>query len=152
MSYSIRRQVIPGAAIQFSCPKCRKVSQGKACQFVDSIMLLYVLPLGTIRNTYVACDDCGLKLRTQLGLEDLERMHGLQIDEFLSYSPSFVFKFLAITALLLCMAPILGTIVAAIAAGGTYHFNGWPKKLSITALLISLVPTTIAIVGLLLGW
>jgi hypothetical protein len=79
-------------------------------------------------------------------------MHGLQIDEFLSYSPSFVFKFLAITALLLCMAPILGTIVAAIATCGTYHFNGWPKKLSITALLISLVPTTIAIVGLLLGW
>jgi hypothetical protein len=152
MSYTIRRQIIPGAPIQFSCPKCRKVSQGKACQFVDTFMLLYFVPLGTVRNTYVACDDCGLKLRTQLGLEDLERMHGLQIDEFLSYSPSFVFKFLAITALLLCLAPILGTIVAIIAVSGTYHFKGWPKKFSITALLISLVPTAIAVVGLLLGW
>ncbi|HEY3392861.1 MAG TPA: hypothetical protein VGK58_09150 [Lacipirellulaceae bacterium] len=152
MSYTIRRQIIPGAPIQFSCPKCRKVSQGKACQFVDTFMLLYFLPLGAVRNTYVACDDCGLKLRTQLRLDDLERMQGLQIDVFLSYSPSFVFKFLTITALLLCLAPILGTIVAIIAVSGTYHFKGWPKKFSITALLISFVPTAIAIVGLLFGW
>jgi hypothetical protein len=115
-------------------------------------MLLYFFPLGTVTNTYVACDDCGIKLQTQLRLEDLERLHDLQIDEFLSYSPSFVFRFLAITALLLCWAPILGTIVAIIALIGTYHFKGWPKNFSFTALLISLVPTAITIVGLSLGW
>ena len=152
MYYGLRRETIPGAAVRHTCPKCRSVVVGTAFQFVDTFVLLHLFPLGSVRNTYVACANCGIKLQTPLGLDDLERMRDLQIDEFLSYSPSFVFKFLAVTALFLCWTPFLGTIIAAIALLGTYHFNGWPKKIAITALAISVVPTAFAIVGLSLGW
>jgi hypothetical protein len=87
-----------------------------------------------------------------LELNDLERMHGLHIDEFLSYSPSFVFKFLAVVSLLICWAPIVGLIVAAIAVVGTRRFKGWPKVVSLVALVVSIVPTVFALIGLALGW
>jgi hypothetical protein len=152
MSYSVRREKTPGASVQFSCPKCRKVSVGNARKFVDTLMLLHLVPVLKLRNTYVVCDTCETKLHTPLELDDLERMQGLQIDEFLSYSPSFVFKFLAVTSLLICWVPIVGLIVAAIAVFGTRRFKGWPKTVSIVALVISVVVTTILLVGLAMGW
>ena len=115
-------------------------------------MLVHLLPLFKLHNTYIVCDVCGTKLHTRLELNDLERMHGLQIDEFLSYSPSFVFKFLAITSLLICWAPVVGLIVAAIAMVGTRRFKGWPKTVSTIALVISIVPTVFLAVGVALGW
>jgi hypothetical protein len=152
MSYSVRRETIPGASVLFCCPKCRKVSSGDACRFVDTLMLVHLVPIFKLRNTYVVCRTCGTKLHTPLELDDLERMQGLQIDEFLTYSPSFVFKFLAVTSLLVCWAPIVGLIVAAIAVFGTRRFKGWPKNVSMVALVISVVVTTILLVGLAMGW
>jgi len=119
---------------------------------VDTLLLLHVIPIFKLTNRYVVCGTCGTKLQTPLQLEDLNRLQGLQIDEFLSYSPSFVFKFLSVASLLLCWAPIVGLAVAGIAFLGTRRFKGWPRAVSMTALVIAIVPTAFLIFGLVMGW
>jgi len=75
-------------------------------------------------------------------------MRGLQIDEFLSYAPSFVFKCLAVIALLVSWVPLVGFLISIIALFGSRHFNGWPKRVSTTALILSILPMVILAVGL----
>jgi hypothetical protein len=148
MLYSIQRQKITGPSVRFSCPKCRRVTSGSAYQLADTILLLHFLPLSHSTNTYCVCGDCGTALQSRVEFSDLQRMEGLQIDEFLFYSPSFVYRFLAVTSVLICWAPVVGLVVAAIALYGTHRFQGWPKKFAIFSCVIGSVISVVAIVGL----
>jgi hypothetical protein len=148
MYYSVKRQRTPGPAVQFNCPKCGGVAvSGSSYELFDTLQVFHLVPLWNTRNTYISCSHCQAEMISRLNLDELHDYCDFDLTPYMSYDVSFVFKFLAVAALLLCWTPILGLVLAIIAVAGTFRVPGWPPTLALFSTLLSLVPTTLLIVG-----
>jgi hypothetical protein len=138
MHYSIDRQVTPGPSVRFTCPKCGAAAiEGSSYELHETLKALHLLPLYTARNTYVVCGHCQARLSSRLTLDELFQHCSADLSPYVSYEVSFVFKFLAITALLLSWAPLVGLVLALIAVAGTFRVRGWPRTLALVSVVAS---------------
>lgn len=142
----------PGPALTIRCPKCGADSvSAVAYRQVDDLCAFYFLKLFTIRNTFVECSSCRAKLRSRIDLEELGAYRAGELEQFLSHDVSFVAKFLAVASLVLCIAPIVGAVLALIAVLLTLKSSGWPRTVSQVALALSTVITGLFMIALLLS-
>lgn len=137
---TVHAEETPGPAIPIQCPKCGvETAMGFSRERVETLRLLGLIPLLKLRNTFVDCGECEAKLRSRLGIEELAKYQGAPISQFLSYDVSFVFKFLAITSLILSLVPMVGLGLAVLTLLGTFRTRGWPRTLGIVSLIVSAI-------------
>lgn len=118
---------------------------------VDDLCAFYVLKLFSIGNTFVECSACRAKLRSSIDLDELGEYPHEDLDPFLSQDVSFVVKFLALASLVLCIAPIVGAVLALSAVWLTLKSTGWTRAVSRVALVLSTIVTSLFVLALLLG-
>jgi hypothetical protein len=142
--WSAQSRRVPGPRVDFTCPKCLcGPTSGSSYEQTDSAHLFFVIPILRMRNTFVICDQCKSRLFCVMTLDDLTQSAGADISRFLSYRISFVFKTLSILSLLLCVFPVLGTVLSCITLIGTYKSPGVWRTIAIISFVISLVPTSL---------
>lgn len=142
----------PGPTLTIRCPKCGAEDVAAvAYRQVDDLCAFYFLKLLTISNTFVECSACRAKLRSSIDLDELGTYGQEELNQFLSHDVSFVVKFLAVASLVLCIAPIVGAVLALIAVLLTLKTTGWTRIVSRVALALSTVITGLFIIALLLG-
>ena len=151
MHYSVKRETTSGPTVQFNCPKCGAAVRGATFEWLDTLMFLYCIPLLKMRNTYVTCGNCRARLTSQLRLDDLQAYGNLDVTPYISYDVSFVFKFLAIAALLLCWTPAIGLALTIAALAGTIRVPGWPRTLALVSVGPALFMSGVVLVGAMLG-
>jgi uncharacterized membrane protein len=83
-------------------------------------------------------------------LAELRQCVGEDISRFVAYRVSIVFKTLSVCAILCCWAPILGTTLAGVALGGTRKTRRLWRSLAIIALVVSLIPDVVLVLGLII--
>jgi hypothetical protein len=148
LGFAVHRQTTLGPAAQFACPRCgQPTTSGRSHELAETFLLLYVLPLFVMRNTYVTCDHCGATLTTRLRLADLEQQSWTDISPFLSHHVSLVLKFLTLVSLLLWWMPFVGSVIPAIVLVATRRSPGLPRTLAIISLALSFIP--VLLLGLL---
>jgi hypothetical protein len=148
LGFAVHRQTTLGPAVMFACPRCGEPqTSGRSQELAETFLLLYVLPLFVMRNTYVTCDHCGATLTTRLRLADLDQQSGGDISPFLSHHVSFVLKFLTLVSLLLWWIPVLGSLFPVIVLVATRRSPGLLRTLAIISLALSFVP--VLLLGLL---
>jgi hypothetical protein len=136
--------IVPGPPAHFVCPKCQQgPAAGSSYERTDSTLLLAVFPLWRTRITYVVCGNCRSRLTTRMTLDDLRQCVGDDISRFVFYRVSFVFKTLSVLSFLLCLFPVLGTILSVITLIGTFRSPGVWRTIAIISLIISVVPTSL---------
>lgn len=142
----------PGPALTIRCPKCGADGVAAvAYRQVDDLCAFYFLKLFTIRNTFVECSACRAKLRSSVDLDELGEYRHEELDQFLSHDVSFVVKFLALASLVLCIAPVVGAVLALIAVLLTLKSSGWTRTVSRVALVLSTIITSLFVLALLMG-
>ena len=150
--YSIKRQTTPGPLVQFDCPKCGAEQVfGSSFEWLDTFQALHVFPLYSTRNTYIWCSRCQAQLTSPLTLEELHEYQNADLTGFVAYDVSFVYKFLAIAALLLCWMPILGIVLSIIALAGTFRVRGWPRTLALISAVPALLTALLGVVAAFIG-
>ena len=114
-------------------------------------MGLYFIPLLTQRETCVKCLDCGTIQLTKLPLKDLEGLSPGGLQPWLFPRVSIIAKFIALASILLFCAPVVGLGLGVAGLIMNFRSGGWPKVVSIVAIVLSLPVTLLGIVGLVVG-
>lgn len=142
----------PGPSLAIRCPKCGADGVSAAAyRQVDDLCAFHFLKLLTIRNTFVECSACRAKLRSSIDLDELGAYRHGELNQFLSHDVSFVVKFLTVASLVLCIAPIVGAVLALLAVLLTLKSIGWTRTVSRVALVLSTLITSFFMIALLLG-
>jgi hypothetical protein len=138
--FSVLRRDAPGPRVQFACPAClAAAAAGETYERHETFRALHLIPLFSVRNTYVVCGTCHAHLLSQLTLDDLRQHADSDISPFLSFSISLVAKALSVLAILLCWFPFVGIALAAIALAATYKRRTIWRTLAIISLVVSLL-------------
>jgi len=142
-----RRQDVQGPHVQFECPKChRSGTIGLSYDRRETLLLLHLVPLFTLKNTFVICGDCKAHLLAQLTIDELRQHQDSDVSPFLSFEISFVLKTLSVLSLLLCWFPVLGIVLASITLIATIKSPSIWRTLAIISLVASFISTFVLIV------
>jgi hypothetical protein len=142
---------LPGPSVTFTCPVCRSgPAQGTSYEQTETVLFLLFVPTSQTHTTFVVCGNCRTRLVTRMTLAELRQCVGEDISRFVAYRVSIVFKTLSVCAILCCWAPILGTTLAGVALGGTRKTRSLWRSLAIIALVVSLIPDVVLVLGLII--
>jgi hypothetical protein len=139
-----------GPLVDIDCPACGATDvPAKTSESVEVVKIFFFTPILRLRNTYLRCTNCQTALVSTAPLDQLADLTPEEISGIIRYKPSRAGKILAIVALLTCLLPYLGLIIAAIACYLTRGTKGWAKKISFISIIIALTITT-CLVGAML--
>ncbi len=148
--YSLKRETTPGPDVKFNCPRCgAQAGSGHSYEYRDTILALYLIPVLRSRSTYVTCRHCQAALTSALSVEELQQHGNTDLSAFVFDDVSFVFKFLAIAALLLCWTPIVGLGLALGTLAGTFRRRCWARTVALVSLVPAVLITIVAIAAVL---
>src|SRR5690242_17611805 len=71
---SSKTETARGPVISFTCPKCKGAVSGEVVETVERGKLYGVVPLVTLRNTFVTCGGCNRKLGMAVPLAKLQAL------------------------------------------------------------------------------
>jgi cation transporter-like permease len=122
-----------GRDLVIHCPKCgRPNTSARAYQGpVDRHI------------TWVKCMACNGKLYSKLPANELTGLSPEQLSTIVVHPDSRGMRLFAILAIALCIFPYVGLIASAISTATNWKITGWPKRVSVIALAISVVMTAL---------
>jgi len=131
-----------GPEVLIDCPVCHARSVSAATHDQESREKLYgLIPLNTVRSSWVVCSGCHTALRSRVRVDELEGKTPGEMADFVYADAGFIRKTFAIVALLTCLFPFVGPVIAAIMLIANWKLPGWPRTLSWIATGVSLVAT-----------
>lgn len=122
-----------GRDLLINCPNCG--TRGARAVCYDLIETYKVVIKH--RTTWVTCSACGYKLYSKVPADQLRGRSAQELEGIVVRRVSLISKFFAIVAILLCILPIMGLILAIIATILNWKNRGWLRKVSLVALVIS---------------
>lgn len=141
-----------GPQIEIDCPRCGATGVAAAAyRQVDDLCAFYFLRLFTLKNTFVECTSCRVKLRSSVDLDEFPRYQHGELNQFLAHDVSFVVKFLAVASLLLCWTPFVGLVLSLLTVVLTLKTPTWARTLGRVSLVLSGLITLAFVVVLTLG-
>lgn len=137
----------PPVIVHMRCQRCLAETTGVGREHVESVNLLFVIPIFKKHTVFVRCNSCGSEFLSRIGLETLAGYDGNDVGHHLvPRSDETIAQFLAMGALVASCIPFLGLPLALAAIGVTIRTGGWARTVGIIAAILS----TIASVGLVL--
>jgi len=137
--------------IRFKCPVCEaRDATGQAWDQTEQYKFLLLIPLGTIRTTWVKCTKCRSDSRAEIPVAELRRQSPGEIYRYIRRSlPPLVtvFLVLAVPALIL---PIVELVLALVALAAGWKFGGWVRKLAIVEVTLGVILNAVAFTAMLL--
>jgi hypothetical protein len=133
----------PGPDLAIDCPHCHTPgASAYSYDRIETLWLFDLVPVARMSSTYVNCRSCEVQLRSRVAARDLQEYAAAGgLARVLIYDPfavSCVAKAVAIVALLFSFLPTVGTALAIVAFCMTRKSQGWPRVVSIIAIVLSL--------------
>lgn len=139
-----KTQQIPGPDVKINCPRCEAADvEASSFEQVEQLGLFYVIPLMKFRNTFVTCSQCHRKLTSKISTDEIAKFTATDLSPHLGDGVSFVAKFVAILALLMCIIPFVGAGLGLLGVILNWKTKGWPLTLSIVGTAIGGILTTV---------
>ena len=126
-----------GRDLIINCPSCH--TRGARAVAYDLIETYKVVIKH--RTTWVKCSACGKTLYSKLPADELRGLTPEQLESVIVNRTSPIRLVLVIAALVMCIAPIFGIVVAIVALVANLKTPGWLRRLSIVALVMSVLIT-----------
>src|SRR6266850_1064241 len=105
----------PGPEVAVDCLWCGRQSvKSQTRQEIGWLTLFHLVPLLRIRNVFVRCSACGKDMIARCSLADVARNSPLTLQHHLVRCQSFVGRVCILLGVLLCLAPMIGVIPAAV--------------------------------------
>ncbi len=143
-SLTFQTQFAPtvGMPVTINCPACG-VQEVSAIprERVDWAKFGGIIPLLKLRSTQVERGQCHARITCTLPLDRIAGANAATLSQFLRYHPGPAAKAASIAGLLTCLIPVLGMVLAAIATYLARGTQGWPAKVNLLSLIISIVVT-----------
>jgi len=148
-----KRTVTEGRPVTIDCPVCH-ASEAPAIprQYEEPLLLLYFIPLFTLRSVFVECGACHQSLA--VAARDLNEVYGLsrpELSRLIRPYVSGVGRFLVVSALLLFWMPFVAPPLALGGLWMTRRHAGWRRMAIIATVLSLLVAVAAAILIFLYG-
>jgi hypothetical protein len=102
-------------------------------------MGVFYIPLLVQRETFVKCSQCGIVRLTPIPLAELGQYSAEELTPHLRQRVSIVVKVLAMASLLMFFIPVFGLILSGIGLLVSYRVGGWPKRVSLIGLGLSVI-------------
>lgn len=138
------RKMIPApevsANLRINCPRCGAKETRAVCYTVREVLGLIVWH----KTHWVKCLACGTELYSRLPPKDLAGLPPDVLEGVVVFRRSFVARTVTLLAVLLFWTPLVGLMVSALAVILNWRSGGWPKRLSLIALVISALLTAAA--------
>jgi hypothetical protein len=129
---------IPAGSTRINCPACGHLDvPAEIIEKQETLMQSMVIPMGTTTTWWIVCSACQVKLYSKLSAAKLQGKTPSELVGQIYVYTSFVNQFMAVAALVLAIAPGLGTVLAAIAWVMNRKITGWPRILSKVAFFAS---------------
>jgi hypothetical protein len=141
---------IPGPDTLLNCHACGPDLPANTYQLEEK-MGVFFIPLITQRRTYVECSECGAAWLTRLPLAELGQYSAEELTPHLKKPVSFVVKFIALASLLLFWVPLVGFALSVIGLLASYWTGGWPKRVSLIALVLAFLISVLFVILLING-
>jgi DNA-directed RNA polymerase subunit RPC12/RpoP len=125
--------------ILINCPRCGAQAMEATCADVQETYNLIIRHT----NTWVTCHACGTKLFAKARCEELVGLSPEELEPWVIWRISLIRRVLALAALVLCIMPMIGTVIGLVATAANWRNGGGWKKVSVIALCISFVPLMI---------
>lgn len=139
MASVVTRDTSAGST-RIHCPVCGGEDvAGDIIESEETLTGYGVIPLSRHTNWWVICSECNTRLYSRLTAKELEGKSADEVVGLVYQRVSLVHKFLAITAVLLAIAPGLGIIMGLIALAVNWKSPGWPNTVSKWGLRLSLL-------------
>lgn len=142
VSVKVRKQ--HGPTVLIDCPLCLASSvPASSSEQVDDLMVLHVIPVFRLRNTFVTCSACNQELISKIARAELADYSASQLSHSLAVRGSFVGSFLSLACLILCWVPAVGLVLGIIAVWLNRRAVGWPRTASRIGLSVAGVITVV---------
>ena len=124
------------------CPACgARAVAGTPRESVDWVKLAYLIPLLKIRATRIECERCHAQITCTAPIGRVAGADAATVARFLRYHPTRAAKILSVLGLLTCLIPVVGLVVIGIATFLGRGTQGWPGKLNLLSLIVSIAVT-----------
>ncbi|HEX8325605.1 MAG TPA: hypothetical protein VF595_17005 [Tepidisphaeraceae bacterium] len=138
--------------VVFDCPKCCATSvRGTAYNLRETIRVTERMPTWGWSSHWVRCAHCQAELHADCEPEEFKGASATTVNNNISTYLPFPSRFMAIAGLLFGWAPVLGVIVATASVAANLGTRGWPRWLSVIALVLT-TTYNVALFGVLAYW
>jgi len=125
-------------SVVFDCPHCQAERvRGTAYDLRETIRMADHVPLWGWSSHWVRCSNCRTELHANVPSEKLHGALPVAVNTHVRTYLPFPQRFLAIASLLLGWTPVVGVIVAIISMATSLRTRGWPRVLSVVALVLA---------------
>ncbi len=114
-------------------------------------MGLYFIPLLTQREICVRCLSCDSVQLSRLPLSELGKFSAAELQPWLYQRVSIIAKFIALASILLFCAPFVGLALGIIGLIMNFRSGGWPRAVSIVAIVLAAPITLFTIFAVAFG-
>jgi hypothetical protein len=133
-----KSEQVSGPDVVIDCPNCGdRETLASSYELRERLCILFVIPVLFLRNTFVHCRTCNTRLTSGLTIGELEQHSSGNVSLFLSNPVPFIAKVIAIVALLVVWAPLVGLVMAILAMAVTRGRSGWPRVVAVIAFVLS---------------
>lgn len=144
---SARSRETSGPDIIIDCYHCGAENVKARTYELDTVHYIFgIIPGSPVVSRHVQCCNCSKSYRVKASYQKLLDTPPFAMHSLLKKDISFVSLFLAVVCLPLSIFPIIGLTVALSAYFGTKKAGGWPRKISVIALVISSIITLLTTV------
>lgn len=136
----------------FDCPKCQATAvRGTAYNLRETIRVSERVPVWGWSSNWVRCSHCQADLHADCASKDFQGASPATVTDRVRTYLSFPKRVLAIAGLAFVWAPVVGVIVATASVAANLGTRGWPRALSVVALLLA-TAFNAALFGTLTYW
>ena len=137
-------------SVVFDCPHCRAERvRGTAYDLRETVRVTDRVPKWGWSSHWVRCSKCRTELYSKVRAEDLQGASPTTVNQRVSSYQPLTQRFLAIASLVMCWTPLIGLLLSIIATAANAKTRGWPRWMSIVALILS-VATNLAMFAIVL--
>ena len=124
--------------VVFDCPHCRASNvRGTAYDLRETIRVAQKVPAWGWSSHWVRCSNCRTELHANCAAHDLQGARPSTVTESVHRYVSFPKRVLAVASLLIGWAPVVGLLLALVSMAVNSRTRGWPRWLSVIALIIA---------------
>jgi hypothetical protein len=130
----------PTEPLVINCPACQAQHvTAETYIYFEQLRILLVIPLPPNRSYWLTCPSCRSPLLSRFPAYELRGLPPEAITHFIRHRVSPIRKFLAILGIMFFFWPLLGLMVTGPAVLANFRTQGWTKRLSWIAFILSLV-------------
>lgn len=138
-------------SLRFKCPVCQELhAPGEAQDRAEAYKLLHLVPLGTVRSTWVTCRACKAVSRAEVTAQELTRYAPGEVNRFIRRSLPLVLVVLLILAVPALPLPYFALLFSVPALVMGWKFGGWVRRLALIEVALGVLLGIAATIALLL--